>query len=1142
MRNKVLPFFLVLSLLYSLNSRATLLVDPNTEGGFENGASFALNNWTAVNAATNAWYCGVFTFNAGVRGAYIANDGAGANNNYSSAVNISHLYKDIVVPAGENEIQITFNWKCGGNFRTNGDYMRVYACPTTYTPLVNTAVPIIYTIGTPLANHTSWDQVTFYTSCYAGSTFRLVFSFLTNADIYLNNPAAAIDNVSVTSLNSFVTPPTNDLPCSATPLTLGTPTSGDNRCAGSASEPAAPACWTNGTINTVWYSVTCPASGSLLIRTNFSAGPNVLNNTQIALYSGTCGALVYVNCNDNMAACGSATYENSNLLQGGLTPGATYWIVVDGYGDLRGQFQLVVIDGSTSLPVIPGQDCGSPILICNTQTVVGDPGYQGIGNYCDFGTPSGNCTTGEKGSVWFTVNTNAVGSLMFTILPNDYNGVCDDETDYDFVIWRIASPSQPITNCATITSTNGNNEISCNYDQSGVTGLFTGGLAPAPYNAACYDNAFEAPLAVVAGETYLIVVNNFQNSQGGFTIDFTNATGVSYAPPTSVTWSGGASTSDWTTNANWGGCASPSCGVDATVTTASFYQPILTAGTYTVNNLTINAGASLTINAGVTLQICGNFTNNGNLNVDPTATIEMIGAGAQTMTGSFTGTNSLGHLTINKAAGSVIAASAITCAGNFLTSSATSIFNINGQTLNVAGNFTNNSGTTTFTGYANSTVNMNGTGAQSIGGSATTFYNLIVNKASGTCSLNGGNHTVDNQLTLTAGPLDLNTRTIIINNSATTAITRTAGYAISENTGNLNKIQWNIGAGTGSYVYPFGTSGGTYIPFTVNVTAATIGNVTCSTYPTAADNTPWPVTPQPVTNLNSTTSLIPDNRFATVDRFWQIDKTGGSGTATLTFSYLDAELITNLPAHAVPANQIAQRYNTGVNLWEPPAGGQTTTTIPPVYTVTCPGVTSFSPWALASNLSPLPIELVTFTGVALGPSGNQLNWVTASETGNDYFTLQHSVDGNTFIDLGDVDGAGTSSVQHSYEFIDEIPFPGLTYYRLVQTDFDETKSYSYVITVDNNMNPSAALLLYPNPTLDGQFQISLESSLIGKEVLVVVYDAEGREHYSKVILAGTAGGAITVFDPSERLSPGVYMVMATSQQKIYHQKLVVLQR
>jgi hypothetical protein len=115
---------------------------------------------------------------------------------------------------------------------------------------------------------------------------------------------------------------------------------------------------------------------------------------------------------------------------------------------------------------------------------------------------------------------------------------------------------------------------------------------------------------------------------------------------------------------------------------------------------------------------------------------------------------------------------------------------------------------------------------------------------------------------------------------------------------------------------------------------------------------------------------------------------------------------------------------------------------------------------------PLPVSLVAFTAERLGADG-LLRWTTASELNNAYFQVESSIDGTTFQPLGRVDGAGTSSQAHSYQFIDaalaRYAMP-LVYYRLRQVDAGGTSAYSTVRTVQ--VPPVAGLVVqvYPNPS------------------------------------------------------------------------------
>ena len=99
-------------------------------------------------------------------------------------------------------------------------------------------------------------------------------------------------------------------------------------------------------------------------------------------------------------------------------------------------------------------------------------------------------------------------------------------------------------------------------------------------------------------------------------------------------------------------------------------------------------------------------------------------------------------------------------------------FNSGGNNFPVAGNWTNNtSNSTTFT-HENNTVTFDGTGTQTIDIGTTSFYNVTVNKVSGTASLKDNTLDIDNDLILTAGTLNAYNQDIEIdgdwiNNGAT---------------------------------------------------------------------------------------------------------------------------------------------------------------------------------------------------------------------------------------------------------------------------------------------------------------------------------------------------------------------------------------
>lgn len=116
--------------------------------------------------------------------------------------------------------------------------------------------------------------------------------------------------------------------------------------------------------------------------------------------------------------------------------------------------------------------------------------------------------------------------------------------------------------------------------------------------------------------------------------------------------------------------------------------------------------------------------------------------------------------------------------------------------------------------------------------------------------------------------------------------------------------------------------------------------------------------------------------------------------------------------------------------------------------------------------TPLPIELVDFTADVQQDRSVRLKWQTASETNNDFFTIERSRDGTNWQQLYTIEGAGNSSLMLSYAAVDRFPFTGHSYYRLKQTDYDGQFSYSMIRVVQIEDFQSNELMAFPNPASD----------------------------------------------------------------------------
>lgn len=114
-------------------------------------------------------------------------------------------------------------------------------------------------------------------------------------------------------------------------------------------------------------------------------------------------------------------------------------------------------------------------------------------------------------------------------------------------------------------------------------------------------------------------------------------------------------------------------------------------------------------------------------------------------------------------------------------------------------------------------------------------------------------------------------------------------------------------------------------------------------------------------------------------------------------------------------------------------------------------VNSNSAYVLIDNVTitgatALPIELLHFSGKST-EKGNLIEWATASEQNNDYFTILWSTDGRNFVAISKSPGAGNSGNRIEYQYLDESPSRGINYYKLRQTDYDARFEDSEIISV-----------------------------------------------------------------------------------------------
>jgi len=121
-------------------------------------------------------------------------------------------------------------------------------------------------------------------------------------------------------------------------------------------------------------------------------------------------------------------------------------------------------------------------------------------------------------------------------------------------------------------------------------------------------------------------------------------------------------------------------------------------------------------------------------------------------------------------------------------------------------------------------------------------------------------------------------------------------------------------------------------------------------------------------------------------------------------------------------------------------------------------VNGFSHHAIGrSDLITLPVSLVSFKGKC-EQNFILINWITSSETNNDYFEIEKSEDLYSWHLLTVVNGAGNSNELNYYQITDVFSEQTL-YYRLKQVDYNGQYFYSDIIAVICNNTPSSPFYL-----------------------------------------------------------------------------------
>lgn len=411
-----------------------------------------------------------------------------------------------------------------------------------------------------------------------------------------------------------------------------------------------------------------------------------------------------------------------------------------------------------------------------------------------------------------------------------------------------------------------------------------------------------------------------------------------------------------------------------------------------------------------------------------------------------------------------------------------------------------------------STVVMGGTEAQAMGGTvSSTFYYLTIDNPAGVTL--GLSENVSKLLTMTSGLLNTTSSKII-------TCTSTADATMGSSTSFVNgpMVQTIANAALNTRNFPIG-KGTIYRPA---VLTATHSNGTSVTYTGEMMNSS-------ATALNyampSTVNRVSNTRY------WDFTRANVANlsSAALTLYY---DLDDTIP----DKTRVVVVHDDGSARWVDYGGTATADT---AGSITSINITSFrTKFSFGFPPSPLPIELVSFNAKKSGHLV-RCEWETATETNNDFFTVERSADGTHFSTLACLKGAGNSSKHKYYMFEDINPLDGDSYYRLKQTDFDGKFTCSPTEHVFFGPNTSA-YTLFPNPSV-GTIHLQQDGKSL-EGINAVIQDMSGKQVPANLLLSKDKGELTINIDPSAYLVDNFIVLNIVSAEGIVKEKVFVEKR
>jgi hypothetical protein len=179
----------------------------------------------------------------------------------------------------------------------------------------------------------------------------------------------------------------------------------------------------------------------------------------------------------------------------------------------------------------------------------------------------------------------------------------------------------------------------------------------------------------------------------------------------------------------------------------------------------------------------------------------------------------------------------------------------------------------------------------------------------------------------------------------------------------------------------------------------------------------------------------------------------------------------------------------------------------------------------------LPVNLASFTSSCEG-NNTVLNWVTETETNNDYFAIEKSDENFQFYEIGRVSGNGNSNATLSYNFEDNTLNTKTAYYRLKQVDYNGEFTYHRIIASNCFINSFDVSNIH---LTDNKLDMIISSSS-NEELMVYLYESTGRLVSEQKTTVNSGNNKFSL--QNLNINSGIYFVTVIGKQNKFSGKII----